>query len=368
MEVSAPVVGTTQDEAELQAALRRLAMMIAKDEPSAAVLHAVAEEAVRQFGPATAGVIRYERDGRTTLVAESTEGPPAAGCGGRLPAAGLTAADLHTGRFVSASVGSRFTAAMPVYVDDVMWGLVGVGLGRTLPTDAERRLTELAELVATAVADEQRWAELAASRARLVATSDKIRQRIERDLHEGAQQFVITLVLRLRGVAEIPSLLPEIRTEVEDIAAELLGVFYDVRELARGVHPAILSAGGLYPALRALARRSAVPVVVDVRVDRRLPEPIEVVAYHVAAEALANTAEHGRASGAEVYAEDTGDALLVEVRDDGVGGADLTRGSGLIGLRDRTEALGGAFTVLSRPGAGTVVFCRLPVAPVTPGA
>lgn len=368
MEVSAPVVGTTQDEAELQAALRRLAMMIAKDEPSTAVLQAVTAEAVRQFGPATAGVIRYERDGRTTLVAESTEGPPAAGRGGCLPAAGLTAAALHTRRFVSASLGSRFTAAMPVYLDDLMWGLVAVGSGRELPTDAERRLTELAELVAATLAGEQRWAELAASRTRLVAASDEIRQRIERDLHEGAQQFVITLVLRLRGVAEIPSLLPEIRAEVEDIAAELLGVLYGLRELARGVHPAILSAGGLYPALRALARRSTVPAVVDVRVHRRLPEPIEVAAYHVAAEALANTAEHGRASGVEVNAEDSGDALLVEVRDDGVGGADPTLGSGLIGLRDRTEALGGAFIVVSPPGAGTVVSCRLPVAPVTPGA
>ena len=366
MEVPTPVVGTAQDEAELQAALCRLAVMIAKGEPSAAVLGAVAAEAVRQFSPATAGVIRYERDGRTTLVAESTQGPPAAGWGGHLPT-GLTTTVVRTGRFVSASVGRRFTAAMPVHVDDLMWGLVAVGSGRALPTDAEHRLTELAELVATAVANDQRWGELVASRARLVAASDEVRQRLERDLQDGAQQFVVALVLRLHGLAEMPSLLPEIRTEVEDIAAELLGVLDALRELAHGVHPAILSDGGLRPALHALGRRSTLPVVMDVRVHHRLPEPIEVAVHHVVAEALANAAQHGRASGAEVDTEISGDALLVEVRDDGVGGADPARGSGLTGLRDRIEALGGTFAVDSPPGAGTAVSCRLPIG-ITRGA
>ena len=356
MEVPVPVAGTTMGVAETQTALRRLTMMIAKGEPYETVLRALTVEAVRQFGPATAGVIRYEGDGRPTLVAETTQGPPAAGWGGCLPA-GLTTTVLRTGRFVSASVGSRFTAAMPVRVDDLLWGLVAVGSGQVLPADAEQRLAELAELAATAVENDESRAELMASRARLVTASDEVRQRIERELQDGAQQFIVTQALRLRSVAEMPSLLPEIRTEIEDIAAELVGVLDDLRELGRGIHPAILSTGGLRPALRALARRSTVPVVMDVRVHRRLPEPIEVGAYHIVSEVLAHAAGH--ASSVEVVAVATGSTLLVEVRGDGTGAAD-----GLIGLKDRIEALGGTFAVHSPRGDGTTVSCQLPIVPV----
>jgi signal transduction histidine kinase len=360
MKVPVPV-GTTQDEVGTQAALRRLAMMIARREPHEAVLRGVAEEAARQFGPASGGVIRYERDGRTTLLAETS---PAAGWGGRLPA-GLTATVLRTGRFASAPVGSRFTAAVPVHVDDLLWGLVAVASERaSVPPDTEQRLADLAELVATAVTDEQRQAELRASRARLVAASDEARRRIERDLHDGAQQYLITLVLRLRSVVEMPVLLPEVRTEIEDIAAELTGVLDDLRELSRGIHPAILSRGGLRPALRALARRSPVPVVMDVRIHRRLPEPIEVGAYYVVSEVLANATKHGQASTVEVDAATSDRMLHVQVRDDGIGGADLARGSGLIGLRDRIEALGGTFAVDSPHGEGTTVSCQLPITPM----
>ena len=349
---------TVQNDAETQSALHRLALMIAKGEPFAAVQAAVTAEAVRQFGPSsTAGVIRYERDGRTTVVAESTQGLP-----GHLPA-GLTAAVLRTGRFTSAPVGSRLAAATPVHVDQLLWGLLAITSPRaTLPSDTEQRLAELAELAATAVGNEQRQAELMASRARLVAASDEARRRIERDLHDGAQQYLITLVLRLRSVVEMPVLLPEVRSEVEDIAAELTGVLDDLRELSRGIHPAVLSKGGLRPALRALARRSSVPVVMDVRIHRRLPEPVEVGAYYVVSEVLANATKHGRASTVEVDAATSDGLLHLRVRDDGIGGADLARGSGLIGLRDRIEALGGTFTVLSPRGEGTTVSCQLPIA------
>jgi signal transduction histidine kinase len=362
MELPAPAVGRTPSEAETQAALRRLAMMIARAEPAEAVLREVAAQAARQFGPATADVIRYDCDGRTTLVADSTQGPPAAGWGSR-PPAGLTASVHRTARFVSASVGRRFTAAMPVHVGEALWGLVAVGSGRKLPPDTEQRLAELAEIVATTVTNEQRQAELTASRARLVAASDEARRQIERDLHDGAQQFLITLELRLRSVAETPALLPEIRAEIEDIAAELAGGLDDLRELTRGIHPEVLSKGGLRPALRALARRSAVPVVMDLRIHSRLPEPVEVGAYYVVSEVLTNAMKHGRASTVEVEAETTADgALHVQVRDDGIGGADLARGSGLVGLKDRIEALGGTFAVDSPHGEGTTVSCRLPVA------
>lgn len=361
MEPPAPAVARFLGEAETEAALRRLAMMIARAEPGEGVLRAVAAQVARQFGPATADVIMYEPDGRTTLVAGSTQGPPAAGWGGRLPA-GLTTSVLRTGRFVSASVGSRFTAAMPVHVGDVLWGLLAVGSGQALPPDTEQRLADLAEIVTMTVTNEQREAELTASRARLVAASDEARRRIERDLHDGAQQFLVTLELRLRSVAETPGLLPEIRAEIEDIAAELAGGLDDLRELSRGIHPEILSKGGLRPALRALARRSAVPVDMDLRIHSRLPEPVEVAAYYVVSEVLANAMKHGRASTVEVEAETADDALHVQVRDDGVGGADLAGGSGLVGLRDRIEALGGTFSVESPHGEGTTVFCTLPMA------
>jgi signal transduction histidine kinase len=366
MEVPVPAVGTTQGDVETQTALRRLAMMIAMGTPYEAVVRAVADETVRQFGPATACVIRYELDGRTALVAESAQDPPASGRGGHLPT-GLATTVLRTGRFASATEGSGFTAGAPVHVDDLLWGLVAVmstGAGAQPPPDPEQRLAELAELMATSVANEQRRAELMASRARLVASADEARRRIERDLHDGAQQFLITAVLRLRSVVEMPVLLPEIRTEVEDIAAELTGVLDDLRELSRGIHPAILSKGGLRPALRALARRSTVPVVMDVRVHRRLPEPVEVGAYYVVSEVLANATKHGRASTVEVDAETSDSTLHVRVQDDGIGGADLARGSGLIGLRDRIEALGGTFAVDSPHGEGTIVSCQLPLATV----
>jgi signal transduction histidine kinase len=364
MELPVPVVGTVESGAEMQTALCRLAMMIARREPHEAVLHGVALEAARGFRPAAAGVIRYEHDGRTTLLAESTSGSSAGAWDGRLPA-GLTATLQRSGRFASAPDGKRVAAAAPVHVDGLLWGLVAVVPEEaTLPLGSERVLAELGELVATAVADEQRQAELMASRARLVAASDEARRRIERNLHDGAQQYLITLVLRLRSVSEMPVVAPEVRTEIEDIAAELTGVLDDLRDLSRGIHPAVLAKGGLRPALRALARRSSIPVLMDVRVHRRLPEPVEVAAYYVVSEVLANAAKHGRASTVEVNAVTSDGMLHVQVRDDGVGGADPARGSGLIGLRDRIEALGGTFAVDSPRGAGTVVTCQLPVAPV----
>jgi signal transduction histidine kinase len=151
------------------------------------------------------------------------------------------------------------------------------------------------------------------------------------------------------------------RTEMAEVSAELMGVIDDLREISHGIHPAILSEAGLRPALRALGRRSAVPITIDVRVSGRLPEPVEAGAYYVVAEMLANAAKHARASMVEVNAEASGGTLRVCVHDDGVGGADPVRGSGLLGLKDRIEALGGTFSVHSPAGRGTTVRCELPV-------
>ncbi len=365
MEVSAATIGGGRSDAATQTALRRLAMMIARGESYEVVLRAVTAETAQQFGATVATVIKYEPDGKTSTVAGESGPDSSALLDDAHPPTELTATVRRTRRFASVPERTRAAAAMPVNVHGRLWGLVTVGSGHAaLPPDAEERLAELAELVATAVANEQHRRELMASRARLVAATDEARRRIERDLHDGAQQYVITLVLRLRMVMEMPSLLAEVRTELEDIAAELTGMLDDLRELSRGIHPAVLSKGGLRPALRALARRSAVPVVMDVRVHNRLPEPVEVGAYFVVSEVLANATKHGRASAVEVDAEASGGKLHVQVRDDGIGGADLARGSGLIGLRDRIEALGGTFAVDSPKGAGTIVSCQLPIATV----
>jgi signal transduction histidine kinase len=195
-----------------------------------------------------------------------------------------------------------------------------------------------------------------------VATADHTRRRIERDLHDGAQQWLVSLALQLRAAqAAVPPELEELQAELDRVAAGLTGVQDELREIARGIHPAVLAERGLGPALRALARRSPVPVDLQVHVEGRLPERIEVTAYYVVAEALTNVAKHAGAS--VVQAEvDTEDGLVrVGVRDDGVGGADPTHGSGLVGLKDRVEASGGTLRMESRLGQGTRLLVELPI-------
>jgi signal transduction histidine kinase len=221
-------------------------------------------------------------------------------------------------------------------------------------------MAEFTDLVATAVANAQNRAELITSRARIVAASDEARRRIERDLHDGAQQSLLALALRLRSAAA-PSESGKIRGEITEVAAGLMGVIDELREISRGIHPAILSRAGLRQALRALGRRSPVPMEIDVRIDGRLPEAVEVGAYYVVSEVLTNAAKHARASVVAVDAELSGGTLRLSVRDNGVGGADPLRGSGLVGLKDRIEALGGTFSITSPAGGGTTVSCELPV-------
>ncbi|MEO3817428.1 CHASE3 domain-containing protein [Plantactinospora sp. B24E8] len=203
--------------------------------------------------------------------------------------------------------------------------------------------------------------ELAASRARIVAAADQARRRIERNLHDGTQQRLVSLVLELRAVeAELPDEPPEPRSRLAQIADGLTGAVDELREISRGIHPAILSEGGITPAVKALARRSAVPVELDLAVPGRLPELVEVTAYYVVSEALANVAKHARASVVEVGAELRDGGLRLSVRDDGVGGVDPGRGSGLVGIADRVAAAGGTVSVSSPPGQGTTLLVDLP--------
>jgi signal transduction histidine kinase len=209
---------------------------------------------------------------------------------------------------------------------------------------------------------EQSREELAASRVRIVAAADQARRRIERDLHDGTQQRLVSLVLNLRAAeAGVPPERAELRAQLDRVANGLAGALEELRELSRGIHPAILSEGGLGPALKALARRSAVPVELEVDVRVRLPEPVEVAAYYVVSEALANAAKYADASVAYVEAQARDGALHLSVRDDGVGGAAAGRGSGLIGLADRVEALGGSIRVDSPAGQGTSLQVDLPI-------
>ena len=195
-------------------------------------------------------------------------------------------------------------------------------------------------------------AELISSRARIVAAADEARRRIERDLHDGAQQRLVALALRLRSASLENDHQQGVRDEVAAVAADIMVVIDELRELSRGIHPAVLSDSGLRPALRALARRSPVPVELDLRIDGRLPQPVEIGAYYVVSEALTNAVKHGGASLVEVGAGAADGVFRLRIRDDGVGGADPARGSGLLGLKDRIEALGGTFELVSRLARG----------------
>jgi signal transduction histidine kinase len=234
----------------------------------------------------------------------------------------------------------------------------------SVPLGIDDRLTEFTELVATAIANAESRAQLAASRARIVAASDQSRRRIERDLHDGTQQRLVSLALELRAAeATVPAELPALKEQIAHAASGVTGAVEELQEIARGIHPAILSKGGLGPALRTLARRSAVPVEVTMPPDRRLPERTEAASYYVAAEALANAAKHADASvvHVDVDFDDAANVVRLSIRDDGIGGADPGSGSGLVGLRDRVEALGGRMEVRSPPGSGTSLRVEIPI-------
>jgi signal transduction histidine kinase len=260
----------------------------------------------------------------------------------------------------------RSAIGTPIIVEGRLWGLISVGSQREqpLPPDTEARLTSFTELVATAIANAESRSQLAASRRRIVAASDEARRRIERDLHDGTQQRLVSLGLAARAAeAKVPADRDDLRAELSRIAAGLADAAAELQELSRGIHPAALSEHGLGPALRTLARRCAVPVDLDVSVDARFPEPVEIAAYYVASEALANAMKHAQVSGVEVSLAARDGSLLLSVRDDGVGGADPARGSGLAGLADRVEALGGSIKLRSAAaaGAGTQIAVDLPL-------
>jgi signal transduction histidine kinase len=364
-----------------QAALRRVATLVAGAAPPQEVFAAVAEEVGRLLAADFAVLVRYDPSDTLEVVGTwtSTGAPAPTPVGGRVPLGGRNVTTLvwRTGRparidydgAISGAIGQaatrvwgvRSSVGVPVSAEGRLWGAMVVAFTHPehLPADTESRLAGFTELVATTIANAEAQAEVTASRARVVAAADQARRRIERDLHDGTQQRLVSLALKLRAAqAAAP---PELGGQLDEAVTEATGALEELTEIARGIHPAILAERGLGAALKALARRSPILVDLQVRAGERLPEEVEVSAYYVVAEALTNAAKHSGASAISVEVETAGQALRVAVRDDGSGGADLARGTGLAGLKDRVEALGGRILLDSQSGAGTRLQAEFPL-------
>jgi signal transduction histidine kinase len=367
--------------ADEQSALRRVATLVASDPEPEAVFTAVAEEAGRLLGARSGATIRYDGNAATTVGRWS--GPDDLGgfaVGTVVPldnSQGLTATVARTGepariddytdlRGEAAALmrrrGYRSAVAAPVVVGGRVWGLVLVASAGTLGAGAEHRLAEFAELVALALEGADARAQLSASRARILDAAMTERRRLERNLHDGAQQRLVALAIQLRVLERRLDDPAKARPLLDAAAEELEQALEELRELARGLHPAVLADRGLAPALETLAARAPLPVSVEGVPPQRLGEPVEAAVYFVVAESLTNAVKHSGASTLRVRMDTAGGELRVEIADDGRGGADPGTGSGLRGLADRVEALGGRLALDSPPGEGTVVRAALPLA------
>jgi signal transduction histidine kinase len=371
--------------AEEQAALRHVAMLAGRGAPPGEVLAAVAGEAGKILGADYTLIFRYHPDNTMVVVAswgrqDDLTRVPAVGSSWSLEPESIGATVARTGRPAKMSYkepyagitlwsrrhGCRSGVGCPIMVEGRLWGVVTV-LTRTLepqPEDVEERMQEFIELVSAAIANAESRDELAASRARVVAAADATCRRIERDLHDGVQQRLVACQLGLLAAeAVIPPGADDLRRQMSHARESLKAAVEELREISRGLHPTILSRGGIGAAIKTLVRRSAVPVDLEVRVARRVTEAVEVALYYVASEALTNAAKHAHASRVCVELSVDGTTAYVTVRDDGVGGADYGRGTGLIGLKDRIESLGGRIEVVSPIGTGTTLFAEIPVLP-----
>jgi signal transduction histidine kinase len=391
-ELAATAIANTQARMELrgfaeeQAALRRVATLVARGAAPDEVFTTVTAEVGQLVAADVTVLVRYDPDDAVTIVgaSASTGGEPATPIGSRYPVGGRNVASLvvRTGRSAridyaetgaSGAIGSsatdvwglRSSSGAPISVGGRLWGVIVVASTSEafLPADTETRLAGFTELVGTALANAESQTALTASRARIVTAADTARRRIERDLHDGAQQRLVALSLELRSSAQASPRpgADALAAQMELVAETIAGVLDELREIARGIHPAILAEGGLGLALKTLARRSIVPVRVDLDLDRRLPEPVELAAYYVINEALANTAKHAHASAVHIELDAPDTVVRLAICDDGIGGADPAMGSGLTGLRDRIEALGGTLEVTSPAGNGTTLRIEIPV-------
>jgi signal transduction histidine kinase len=364
-----------------QTALRRIATLVAGEAASGRVFEQVTVEAAQTLGASAASLARFEEDGTVTFVGGwSDTGRLAFPVGSRVPVeeTGVLAEIRKTGRperiddyeghateIVErlSSFGYGSASAAPIRVGGHVWGALVAAAQRDEPLapGSERRLADFAELVAQALANADAYRKLAASRVRIVEAGDTERRRLERNLHDGAQQRLVSLALKLRLIKtslrkdpeSAEALLAEAESELDDALAEL-------RELARGIHPAVLTDRGLEAAIRALAERAPIPVELTRLPEDRLPDSVEAAIYYLVAEAITNVAKYAQATRASVAVERSNGFATVVVRDDGIGGAEPVPGSGLVGLADRVEALGGRLHIESPPGQGTKLTAEIP--------
>ena len=363
-----------------QSSLRRVALLVAGEATPSVLFDAAAGEVARLFGAETAAVVRYEgergiflgRFGGVGAVVNET------GTHVRLDADSAVARVFRTGRTarvdafdelggqtaeVMRVAGYRCSAAAPVAVGGRLWGAIVVAATtiEALPAETtERRLEAFAQLVALALATADAREQLHASRKRLVQVADEERRRLERDLHDGAQQRLVSIGQRLHLAKRFLGDDAATLEQLDISAAELTGALDDLRRLANGLHPAILTEAGLRAALHSLARRSALPVTLEADLDGRFPAEIETASYYLVSEALTNAAKHADATSVSVGVRERDGRLVVEVADDGRGGATLDAGTGLRGLSDRVEAVGGTLAITTSP-RGTTLRAELPL-------
>jgi signal transduction histidine kinase len=388
--------GAAEDDlrqlAEEQSALRRVATLVAQGAPPEDVFVAVAKEVGQILGVMLVSTLRYETDGTATQVASwgSTRNPFVIGARLTPESPSVMAQVLQTGRpariedfqdvpgslaEAAREAGMRSAAGVPIIVNGKTWGAMIALTNERLDSSGhlESRLAEFTELMTVVISNTQAHDEnarlqrervqlLEESRARVVEAHDAERTRLERNLHDGAQQRLISVGLDLQALRTIVPQTDEVVAQLDRLQTEIDSILDEVREISRGLHPPLLSNAGLAPAVRALARRSQMPVELDLRLDGRLAQPAEIAAYYVVSEALANAAKHSRATVVRIRVAALEDTLRVDISDDGIGGANFDGGSGLIGLVDRVEASGGRFSIESAPGAGTTIAIELPLA------
>jgi signal transduction histidine kinase len=365
-----------------QAALHRVALAVAQEGRPERIFDLVTEEAGRVLEAHSANLLRYEAGTASVIVGRWNEPGVFSGPVGYRSAGKAGTVGHHvytTGRPVRLDldevtcepiaeymreIRANSIVGAPITVTGRLWGVITARLTppHVFPSGAEKRLEKFARLVSVALANEEAREQLAASRARLLSTTDNERRRLERNLHDGAQQRLVGLSLALRNVqlklASDPAAADRLLLEA---AEELTVALEELRELARGIHPAVLTERGLGPALQSLAERSTVPVDVELASNGRLPAQIEAAAYYVVSESLANVAKYADASTVAVRVARENGSAVVDIADDGIGGADPQRGSGLRGLIDRVEALDGTLVLRSLPGEGTAIRAKIPI-------
>jgi signal transduction histidine kinase/PAS domain-containing protein len=365
-----------------QQALHRVAVAVAAEGRPERIFDLVAEEVARVLEAHSSNLLRYDDDGSGSVIVGcwSEPGVFAGPIGHRFPMQdGTPAQRVYTtglpvridledgacGEFADhmRRIGANSVVAAPIIVTGRIWGVITARLTppHLFPDSAKKRISKFARLVSLALANEEAREQLAASRARLLSTADEERRRLERNLHDGAQQRLVSLALTLRQARSTLAFDPESANELlVHASAELDVALEELRELARGIHPAVLTNRGLEPALRMLADRSTIPVDIELLAEGRLPARVEAAAYYLVSESLTNVAKYAGASAVKVRVAQGNGSATVEVADNGIGGADPERGSGLRGLIDRIEALEGTLTVDSPPGEGTTIRAAIP--------